>query len=102
MNIHGLRAPFPFLKSHVRHIRPVWLMEEIGAPYELRFVELEPSDQDWAAYLRINPFGKVPALQDGKHDVFESGAICTYLADKHGKLIPKAGTPERAQHDQWM
>jgi glutathione S-transferase len=40
--------------------------------------------------MQVNPFGKVPALQDGSLSLFESGALLTYLADKYGKL----DTPE--------
>src|SRR3954469_24799734 len=102
MQIHGLKAPFPSLKGHVRHVRPVWLMEELEAPYQLKLMDVEKSEETAPEYLAINPFGRVPALEDGAFRLCESGAICTYLADKHGKLIPRAGTPERAKHDQWM
>ncbi|MBI3542414.1 MAG: glutathione S-transferase family protein [Deltaproteobacteria bacterium] len=102
MKVYGLRAPLPFIKGLVRHLRPVWLLEELGAPYELHYLDLEKGEEESAQYLALNPFGKVPALEDGALRMFESGAICTYIADKHGKLIPKHGTPERARHDQWM
>ena len=102
MKIYGLRAPLPFLKSHVRHVRPIWLMEEIGAAYDVHYLDLEKEEEASPTYLAVNPFGKVPALEDGAVKMCESGAICSYLADKHGKLIPRAGTPERALHDQWM
>jgi glutathione S-transferase len=102
MIIYGLRAPFPFLKGHVRHVRPVWLMEEMGIPYDLHFLDLEKGEEEAKEYLEINPFGKVPALTDGSLKLSESGAICSYLAEKYGQLIPPAKTPERAKHDQWM
>lgn len=100
--IYGARAPLPFIKGLVRHLRPVWLMEEIGATYELRFVDLAKEEETSPAFLALNPFGKLPALEDGSLRMFESGAICSYLADKLGKLIPAPKTPERALHDQWM
>ena len=102
MMIYGLRAPLPFLKGHVRHLRPVWLMEELGVPYELHFLDGEKSEEVSKDYLEINPFGKVPSLRDGSLTLFESAAICNYLADKYGKLIPEARTPARALYDQWM
>lgn len=102
MIIYGLRAPFPFLKGHVRHVRPVWLMEEIGAPYDLRLMDTEKGEETKKEFLDINPFGKVPALHDESLKLCESGAICTYLAEKYGKFIPPAKTQERAVHDQWM
>lgn len=101
MILYGLRAPFPFVKGLVRHIRPVWLMEELGAPYDLQYLDLE-TEKTEKAYLEINPFGRVPSLQDGALKLFESGAICTYLADRYEKLIPAVKTHERAIHDQWM
>ncbi|MEZ4306562.1 MAG: glutathione S-transferase family protein [Polyangiaceae bacterium] len=55
-------------------------------------------------YLRIHPLGRVPALVDGDTVIFESIAICMYLADKYPekKLAPAVGTPERGQYYQWM
>eukprot|EP00882_Tetradesmus_deserticola_P012388 GHRQ01013129.1.p1 GENE.GHRQ01013129.1~~GHRQ01013129.1.p1 ORF type:complete len:175 (+),score=85.24 GHRQ01013129.1:132-656(+) len=50
-------------------------------------------------FMKVNPFGKVPALQDGELSLFESGALLTYLADKYGQLA----TPEdRAKASQWV
>ena len=50
----------------------------------------------------MNPFGKVPVMKDGDFTIFESAAICLYLADRYGVLIPRHGTPERSLHDQWL
>jgi glutathione S-transferase len=102
MKIYGGKAPFPFMKSHVRQIRPIWVMEELGQPYDVELLDLAKGEEAAPEYLTLNPFGRVPALEDGSVRLFESGAICAYLADKFGKLIPKAGTPERARHDQWV
>lgn len=94
-------APFPFLKGYIRDNRPMWLLEEISAPYEAVYVDPR-ADTQKPEYLAINPFGKVPAMKDGDLALFESVAICEYIADKFGKLAPAPGTPARYRHDQWL
>jgi len=87
-----------------RSTRPRWLLEEIGAPYELVNVDISPGAQKPAGYLAIHPHGAVPALVDGDLTLFESAAICMYLADKFpdAHLAPPLGTPARAHYYQWM
>lgn len=94
-------APFAVLKGYIRDLRPIWLLEEIGADYDAEYIDPR-ADTVKPEYLAMNPFGKVPVMKDGELTMFESAAICQYLADKYGKLIPKAGTLERFQHDQWL
>ncbi|MTI44007.1 glutathione S-transferase family protein [Roseibium hamelinense] len=77
-----------------RAMRVMWMLEELGEPYEI-----DPALPQSEAAKAINPSGKVPALCDGDLIVTESVAICTYLADKHGKFTFPAGTPARAQQD---
>jgi glutathione S-transferase len=79
-------------------------LEELEVSFESVEINLSKDANEEAEFLRINPFAKVPALVDGDLTLFESAAICTYLADKYpGKgFIPDAGTKERALHDQWM
>ncbi|MBI3783230.1 MAG: glutathione S-transferase family protein [Deltaproteobacteria bacterium] len=87
-----------------RSVRPRWLLEELGVPYEL--VRLNFGNQEHKApeYMKIHPHGAVPALVDGDIKMFESAAICLYLADKYADkgLAPKIGTPARAAYYQWM
>jgi glutathione S-transferase len=87
-----------------RSIRPRWLLEELGVPYEL--VRLDPSKGETRQepYLKINPLGHVPALDDGGTVIAESAAIIMHLADRFPEkgLAPKPGTPERAQYYQWI
>ncbi len=87
-----------------RATRPRWLLEEIGAPYELVRVDLARGEQKDPGYLKIHPHGRVPALADGEATIFESSAICMYLADRFPdkKLAPAPGTPARARYYQWM
>lgn len=93
-----------FEYSVTRSIRCRWLLEEIGTPYESIEIDLSKGAHEQVDFLKINPFAKVPALKDGDLVLFESAAICNYLADKYAEtdLIPKVGTAERALHDQWM
>lgn len=87
-----------------RSTRPRWLLEELGAPYEM--VRLDPAKKEnrTPEYLAIHPLGQVPALVDGDTKIFESAAICMYLADKfpEKRLAPAVGTKERGEYYQWM
>jgi glutathione S-transferase len=87
-----------------RSVRPRWLLEEIGAPYELIRVDLSKQEHKTPAYLRIHPHGAVPALIDGDLALIESAAICAYLADKFpaAQLAPPVGSAERGRYYQWM
>jgi glutathione S-transferase len=87
-----------------RATRPRWLLEEIGAAYELVRVDLGKGEQKRSEFLKIHPHGRVPALVDGNLTVFESSAICMYLADKfpEKKLAPALGSTARGLYYQWM
>ncbi len=77
-----------------RTFRILWMLEEIGEPYEL--IEAGPHS---APVLALNPSGKVPLLEVDGTVLSDSTAILTYLADKHGKLTFPAGSLERAKQD---
>jgi glutathione S-transferase len=77
---------------------------EIGAPYELRRVDLDGGEQRSEAYLKLNPNGVVPTMiVDGK-PVSECGALLLLLAERHPEadMAPASGTSERAMFLQWM
>src|SRR5690554_2241470 len=76
-----------------RSFRPLWMLEELGASYELVMHAFPPRVRD-EAFLEINPLGTVPAMFDGHVAMTESAAICQYLAARH----PEAGL-EVAQDD---
>lgn len=63
-----------------------WMLEEVGAPYETRFIRYG-EEMHGTDYLAINPMGKVPAIRHGDAVVTECAAICAYLAD----AFPEAG-----------
>src|ERR1700733_7129181 len=75
-------------------------LEESGLAYEPRPIDTRKGDQFSAAYLAINPNGKVPALVDGDATVFDSNAILLYLADKTGKFLPPA--KDRGELLSWL
>ncbi len=77
-----------------------WMLDECGARYELVPIDLAKREQKAPEFLKINPAGKLPALVDGDARVFESAAICLYLADRfpEAKLAPQVGTPERGRY----
>ena len=77
-------------------------LEEAGIAYEPCPVDTRKGEQFGAAYLAINPNGKVPAVVDGDVTVFDSNAILLYLAEKTGKFLP-AGTPAvRGEFLSWL
>lgn len=87
-----------------RSVRPRWLLEEIGAPYDLVTLDLEQQEHKTAAHRQRHPHGQVPVLVDGDLALIESAAICLHLADRFpaAGLAPAVGTPERGRYYQWM
>lgn len=87
-----------------RSQRVVWLLEELGLPYEIVVHQRPASRQEVSPTLaRIHPLGKAPVLADGDVVVAETGAIVEYLMERHGgaALQPAPGTPERVQYTYW-
>jgi glutathione S-transferase len=78
----------------------LWYLEELQAPYEFVMLDMQQGEHRQQPFLSINPFGKVPAIVDGEHQVFESGAILLYLADKYQKMPADLG--QRGLIYQWV
>ncbi|KQP91803.1 glutathione S-transferase [Methylobacterium sp. Leaf117] len=80
------------------------LLEELGAPHRLEVIDLRSGQGRDAAYLRINPLGKVPALRHGEALITEQAAIYLYLADLFPErgLAPPIGDPLRGPYLRWM
>ncbi|MDZ8053731.1 MAG: glutathione S-transferase family protein [Aulosira sp. ZfuVER01] len=77
-----------------------WYLEELAIPYEFVLLDMQSGEHLQPEYLKINPMGKVPAVVDGDFQLWESGAILLYLADKYGKT---ALSPElRGVLSQWV
>ena len=87
-----------------RSLRVLWLLEELGIPYELRTLAFTSESLKNPDYLRVHPLGKVPSIEDGDVHMFESGAIVEYLVEKYGngRLAPPPATPARAAYLQWI
>jgi glutathione S-transferase len=78
-----------------RAMRCLWMLEELGVPYENIKTNFATGDTRQAAYLKINPNGHIPVLQDGDVTLWESLAINLYLARKYDKgLWPKTVADE--------
>ena len=86
-----------------RATRVVWALEEAGAAYEYRLVDLRSGAGRRPGYLSVNPTGKVPTLVDDGVVVTESLAICLHLAERFPEagLAPARGTAERAAYLRW-
>jgi glutathione S-transferase len=80
-----------------------WMLEELGLRYRVVTLDLRKGEQKDAAYLAINPMGKVPAITDGATVVTENPAICLYLADRYspGVLAPAFDDPARGAYLRW-
>src|SRR5664279_3742668 len=75
----------------------LWMLEELGQPYDIKLLSLKAGDNLKPDYLAINPMGKVPALKAGDTVITEAAAICTYLADEfpQAKMNIPIGDPHR-------
>ncbi len=81
-----------------------WLLTELGLKFEDKWISSANKDYETSEYLKLNPLGRVPVLEVGNLSLFESGAICTYIADLHldRGLAPPLGSKDRAKYLQWM
>lgn len=82
----------------------IWTLEEIGEPYELKYVDIMKGEQKSEAVTAMNPMGKLPVLLDGDVVVTESAAISMYLADRYasGRLAPNLDDPRRGTYLRWI
>jgi glutathione S-transferase len=83
----------------------LWLLEELGVPYETQIVSFRKMDGTGTRDpANPHPHGKVPALTDGDELVFESSAIALYLTDKYrdAKMGPAVGEPKRGEYLSWL
>ncbi len=75
-----------------------WYLEELQLPYEFVKLDMQAGEHLQPEYRNINPFGKVPGMVDGDTQLWESGAILLYLAERYGHETPQ----ERAISAQWI
>lgn len=88
-----------------RSQRILWLLEELGAPYEIRNYQRDAQTRLAPPELKaVHPLGKSPVITDGEMTIHESGAIIDYLIRRHGagKMQPPAGSADHETYLQWL
>ena len=87
-----------------RAVRTLWLLEELGLPYELNRMDFHPKDLKSDAHRARHPLGRVPVLEDGDVTIWESGAIADYILERHknGGLKPASDAPNFPDYLQWF
>jgi glutathione S-transferase len=91
--------------NNSRSQRVLWLLEELGLPYEIKFYQRDAKTMLAPPELRsVHPLGKSPVISDGEVTLAESGAIVEYLVERHGagRLSPEPGSPDRVRYLYWM
>tara|TARA_R110001592_G_scaffold363372_1_gene686033 strand:+ start:143099 stop:143710 length:612 start_codon:yes stop_codon:yes gene_type:complete len=84
--------------------RIVWLLEELGLPYNINKMAFHPQELKSDEHRARHPLGRVPVLDDGAVSLFESGAIIEYILERHknGGLKPAVDSPEFPDYLQWF
>jgi glutathione S-transferase len=82
-----------------RDMRVRWALEEVGQPYDVRFLSF--SEMKEPAHRRLHPFGQIPTYEEGDLALFESGAIIFHIAQRHAGLLPEDASA-RARAITWM
>ncbi|MGZ5158631.1 MAG: glutathione S-transferase family protein [Caldimonas sp.] len=91
--------------NNSRSQRVLWLLEELGVPYEIQKYERDPKTMlAPPELLKVHPLGKSPVITEDGATIAESGAIIEYLLERHGggRLAPPPGTPERLRFTYWL
>ncbi|MCC5644474.1 glutathione S-transferase [Nostoc sp. CHAB 5824] len=91
--------------NNSRSQRVLWLLEELGIEYEIKFYERDQQTMLAPPLLReVHPLGKSPVITDAEETVAESGAIIEYIVSRYGngRLISPSGTPERLRYTYWL
>ncbi|MGH8176678.1 MAG: glutathione S-transferase family protein [Steroidobacter sp.] len=81
-----------------------WMLEEVGEPYDIKLIDFRTGANRQPEYLKVNPMGKVPALDHDGAVITEAAAICCYLADTfpQAKLDAPIGDPRRGPYLKWL
>src|SRR2546425_1766082 len=91
--------------NNSRSQRILWLLEELGAPYEIKFYQRDTTTNLAPPELQaVHPLGKSPVVTDGTLTIAESGAVVDYLIRKHGggRLEPTTGTDAHEKYLEWL
>ena len=84
--------------------RIVWLLEELGLPYDINKMAFHPQDLKSDEHRSRHPLGRVPVLEDGEISIYESGAIVEYIIERHknGGLKPEVASDLYPMFLQWF
>lgn len=88
-----------------RSQRVLWLLEELGLPYEVKRYERDKKTNLASKELmKVHPLGKSPVIEDGGAVIAETGAIVEHVVETHGagRLAPAKGTPEYRRYKYWL
>jgi len=91
--------------NNSRSQRILWLLEELGTPYEIvKYQRMSPMPLAPPELREVHPLGKSPVITDGDGTIAESGAIVEYVIDRYGngRLKPKQGTDDYWRYVEWM
>ncbi len=91
--------------NNSRSQRVLWLLEELGVEYEIKYYERDRKTMLAPESLRqVHPLGKSPTITDANLTLAESGAIIEYIVERYGsgRLVPASGTPERLRYTYWL
>jgi glutathione S-transferase len=90
--------------NNSRSQRVLWLLEELGVPYDIVRYQRQPSMLAPKELRAIHPLGKSPVITDNGNTIAESGAIIEYIVDTYGegRLVPTPKTPERLRYTYWL
>ena len=91
--------------NNSRSQRILWLLEELGTPYEIvKYQRMQPIPFAPPELKQVHPLGKSPVITDGALTLAESGAIVEYVIERYGggRLAPPIGTPERLRYTYWL
>ncbi len=91
--------------NNSRSQRVLWLLQELGVPYEVKRYERDAKTMLAPPELRaVHPLGKSPVITDGSRTVAETGAIVDYIVGTYGegRLLPPAGSDERLRYTYWL
>ena len=83
-------------------LKALYVLEELGDDFEFVFVDLGKGEQRSESFKRMTPAGKVPVLEHNGETLFESGAICRYVANVTDSELYPSDKLQRAKVDQWM
>ena len=86
---------------NARSFRVLWMLEELGLPYELKVLPFPPRSRD-EQYLEVNPLGTIPAFLDGDVWMSESAAICQYLAARHSPHTARQFRITKSPGSTWV